>query len=33
MSNFERGLDDAFVVALNEEYEKSGWWQQVTLLV
>ena len=22
MSNFERGLDDAFVAALNEEYKK-----------
>ena len=28
MSNFERGLDDAFVDALNEEYEKGGWWQR-----
>ena len=28
MSNFERGLDGAFVTALNEEYEKGGWWQR-----
>lgn len=28
MSNFSRGLDDAFVDALNEEYEKGGWWNR-----
>ena len=28
MSNFERGLDKAFVDALNEAYEKGGWWQR-----
>ena len=28
MSTFNRGLDDAFVDALNQEYEKDGWWRQ-----
>ena len=28
MSSFSRGLDDAFVYALNEEYQKGGWWQR-----
>ena len=28
MSTFNRGLDDAFVDALNQEYEKDGWWCQ-----
>ena len=26
MSTFSRGLDDAFIDALNEEYDKFGWW-------
>ena len=26
MSTFNRGLDDAFVEALNQEYDKGGWW-------
>ena len=28
MSNFSRSLDDAFVDALNAEYEKGGWWHR-----
>ena len=28
MSDFNRGLDDAFVNALNDEYEKRGWWHR-----
>ncbi len=28
MSDFNRGLDDAFVNALNDEYEKGGWWHR-----
>lgn len=27
MSTFYRGLDDAFVEALNKEYDKGGWWR------
>ena len=27
MSTFNRGLDDAFVEALNKEYDKGGWWR------
>ena len=27
MSTFNRGLDDAFVDALNKEYDKDGWWR------
>ena len=28
MSTFNRGLDDAFVEALNQEYDKGGWWRR-----
>lgn len=28
MSDFNRGLDDVFVNALNDEYEKGGWWHR-----
>ena len=28
MSNFNRGLDDEFVDALNAEYDKRGWWHR-----
>ena len=28
MSTFNRGLDDAFVEALNQEYDKGGWWHR-----
>ena len=29
MSTFNRGLDKAFVDALNEEYDKGGWWRNL----
>jgi len=29
MSKFNRGLDDAFVRALNREYDKGGWWRRI----
>ena len=29
MGTFKRGLDEAFVHYLNEEYEKAGWWKDV----
>jgi len=28
MSDFNRGLDNAFVNALNDEYEKGSWWHR-----
>lgn len=28
MSTFNRGLDDAFVEALNQEYDKGSWWRR-----
>ncbi len=28
MGDFNRGLDDAFVNALNDEYEKGSWWHR-----
>lgn len=29
MSTFSRGLDGAFIDALNEEYHKHGWWRRL----
>lgn len=29
MNTFNRGLDDAFVTALNEKYDESGWWRKI----
>lgn len=29
MRTFKRGLNEAFVNYLNEEYEKAGWWRRV----
>ena len=29
MSTFNRGLSETFVGALNEEYERGGWWRQI----
>jgi len=29
MATFQKGLDQSFVEALNNEYQKGGWWKQI----